>query len=115
MKENLPFLQHILKSINNILEDTEKGRDEFFRNRTVQDAVVRNFQVIGEATKNLSIDIRETYAGIPWKEMAGMRDRLVHGYFGINYTLVWDVIEHELPNLKTLILSVIEKESDAQL
>ena len=73
--------------------------DEFMQNNKTQDAVVRNLEIIGEATKNLSIALKRKRHDIPWKEMAGLRDRLVHQYFGVNFDIVWKIIKQELPDL----------------
>ncbi|MBI2137783.1 DUF86 domain-containing protein [Candidatus Woesearchaeota archaeon] len=70
-------------------------------------AVVRKLEVIGEAAKQIPEKIRRKHADIPWQEMAGMRDRLIHAYFGIDYTLVWDVIFNELPRVKESMKAVL--------
>ncbi len=72
---------------------------DFFEDIKTQDAVIRNIEIIGEATKNLSDEIRNRYPEIPWKELAGMRDRLIHQYFGVNLDIVWNVTKDELPEI----------------
>ncbi|MEK6714765.1 MAG: DUF86 domain-containing protein [Candidatus Omnitrophota bacterium] len=72
---------------------------EFMRDTKIQDAVVRNIEIIGEAVKNLSEAERRKYPKVPWKELAKMRDRLIHHYFGVNYEIVWSIIREELPNI----------------
>ena len=74
--------------------------DQFLRDTKVQDAVVRNLEIIGEAVKNLSPDFRKRYKDIDWKNIAGFRDRIIHHYFGVNWDIVWDVVRHKVPELK---------------
>ena len=100
-KDNLVYLEHIMDSLNKIIEYT-KGLDEkeFLSNELIKDGVIRNFEVIGEATKNISDDFRQKYPDIPWKKMAGMRDKLIHDYMGIDYWKVWDTVIYDIPSLK---------------
>jgi uncharacterized protein with HEPN domain len=76
------------------------GYDEFLKNTMVQDAVVRNLAVVGEAAKGLSAEFRRARKEVDWQAIAGMRDRLIHGYFGINWKIVWNVVAEELPKLE---------------
>jgi uncharacterized protein with HEPN domain len=73
----------------------------------VQDAVVRNLEIVGEAAKRVSPDLRGRAPGVPWREMAGMRDKLVHDYFGVDLDLVWDVVAVELPAARTRIIQLL--------
>jgi len=100
-KDPKVFLGHILESIEAILEYTAGiSQDEFSRSRKIVDAVTRRIEIIGEATKNLPADFRAANVHIPWKQMTGMRDNLVHEYFGIDYDEVWKTIKEDLPALK---------------
>jgi uncharacterized protein with HEPN domain len=74
----------------------------------VQDAVVRNLEIVGEAAKRVSPDLRKQAPGVPWREMAGMRDKLVHDYFGVDLDLVWDVVAAELPAARTRIVQLLD-------
>ena len=73
--------------------------DDFLQDNKTQDAVVRNLEILGEAAKSLSEDLRTRYDGLPWASIAGMRDRLIHDYFGVNLDIVWDVVKNDLPPL----------------
>ena len=74
--------------------------EQFLRDTKVQDAVVRNLEIIGEAVKNLSPDFKKKHKDLDWKGMAGFRDRVIHHYFGVNWDIVWDVVRHKAPELK---------------
>jgi len=73
--------------------------DNFLKDKRTQDAVVRNLEIIGEAAKNLSGDIIKRYPQIPWKKLSGVRDRLIHHYFGVNLDIVWAISYQELPDI----------------
>jgi uncharacterized protein with HEPN domain len=75
----------------------------------VQDAVVRNLEIVGEAAKRVSPDLRKQAPGVHWREMAGMRDKLVHDYFGVDLDLVWDVVAAELPAARTRIVQLLDE------
>ena len=77
--------------------------EAFLKNTLVQDAVVRNLEIVGEAAKGLSADFRKRHADVAWKDIAGMRDRLVHHYTGVNWSIVWNVIEEKLPELRKVL------------
>ena len=83
------------------------GRDQFMRDRKTIDAVVRNLEVIGEATKALPKDVRDEHPEIPWKQLAGVRDKMIHFYFGLNYDIIWTIVSDQLPALLPLVRTVI--------
>jgi uncharacterized protein with HEPN domain len=92
------------------IEDYIKdGRDTFMETPMIQDAVIRNFEIIGEATKNLSEDIKQDNSDIPWRQMAGLRDVLIHAYRRVQLTRVWNVIEQNLPQLKQRVQNLLNQ------
>ncbi len=95
-----------MEAIENFVEGIEL--DEFKQDDKTSSAVIRKFEVIGEATKRIPEDIRHKYSQIPWKEMAGMRDKLIHFYFGVDYKLVWKTIKHRIPQIKPVIRQIME-------
>ncbi len=102
------YLGHIIEAINRINKYTKGlSKDEFLKNILIEDATVRNIEIIGEAVKNLPGDFKKKHKEIPWKDIAGMRDRIAHFYFGIDYDLVWDTIEKDIPELKKKIQKLI--------
>lgn len=92
-----------------------QGMDEhaFLNDSLVQDAVIRNLEIIGEATKNLNPHFRSKYPQIAWKKVAGMRDKLIHGYIGVDLWAVWGVVEKVIPDFNQQIQAIIEKEKGA--
>ncbi len=103
------YLRDIADSISAIEEYTEGiAEGDFYSNRLVQDAVVRRLEIIGEAAKNIDDDFRSKYPEIPWKKIAGMRDIIAHGYFGVKPERIWDIVRQDLPELKKQVASIIE-------
>jgi len=110
-RTTLQFLDDILESIANIEEDTSGITfEDFSKDRRRRDAVIRNFQVIGEAIKNLPMDLKERYPGTDWKKIAEFRDVLTHVYFGIKYSILWDNATNNLPDLKRAIAKILKEE-----
>lgn len=103
------LLDHILECIEHAEEYTASGRDEFESSTMVQDATVRKLQVLAESTQRLSEEIKSTEPEIPWRQIAGFRNTLVHGYLDIDEKLVWVVIEDDLPGLKEAISRMIAR------
>jgi uncharacterized protein with HEPN domain len=96
MKDERLYLSNIKECIERIEEYTKGGKEEFMQNKMIQDAVIRNFEIIGEATKRLSPELRSQYSDVPWQQMAGLRDVLIHDYLKVNLNLVWQIIEQNL-------------------
>jgi uncharacterized protein with HEPN domain len=103
------YVLHALDAIDAILEYTGGGRTEFMTDRKTQDAVIRNIEILGQAVKGLTDATRSIDATIPWRQIAGMRDKLIHDYFGVDLTLVWDVVERELPELRPKLVAITEQ------
>lgn len=107
MKDDLAYKEHILLSISKINNYTDGiSRTEFENTEMVQDAVIRNIEIIGEATKSISNNLKSVYFEIPRKEMAGMRDKLIHDYMGVDIDVVWKTIEVDIPYLNTLLKKI---------
>jgi uncharacterized protein with HEPN domain len=106
VKEDLLYLIHILDAFGKIQTYTTQGREVFFANPVIQDAVVRNYEIVGEAAKRVSSALREAHPEIPWTGLAGLRDVLIHRYAEVNVDRVWAVTAKELPALKSAIEAV---------
>lgn len=95
------FIEHILESIKNIESFTKGISDEsFLKNREKQNAVVRELEIIGEAVKNIPNTFKNKYPEIPWKDIAGTRDKIIHHYFGVDLNIVLEIIKKDIPELK---------------
>lgn len=104
------FVQDILDSINDVGNFIEgMGFEEFIKDKKTVYSVVRAIEIIGEATKNVPEQIRTKYPDVPWKKMAGMRDRLVHGYFGIDHEILWETAKEDVPQLRVPLSKVLEE------
>ena len=99
MKDDRVYLEHIREALEDIATYTSAGRAAFFAERMRQDATLRKLEVIGQAVKNLSEDSKSKQPHIPWKQIAGMRDKVIHEYFGVNLEIVWAAVEKDLPQL----------------
>lgn len=107
MKVNQVYIEHIFKAIKKILDYTKNmSYNDFDNNEIVQDAVIRNIEIIGEATKKISENFKNSYSSIPWKVMAGMRDKLIHDYMGVDTEVVWKTIEKDIPLLESLLRNI---------
>jgi len=103
------FIEHILECIQLIEKYTEnKSISDFFGSVLLQDAVIRRIEIIGEAVKNIPDEIKAKYQDVPWKEIAGMRDILIHEYFGIDLNLTWKAVQKDIPDLKRQMLRIRE-------
>ena len=109
MKEDRLYITNILECIERIESYIAEGRDSFLKSRMIQDAVIRNFEVMGEATKRLSQELRSDNSDIPWRQMAGFRDMLIHDYSKIDVGEVWAVIDQDLPMIKPRLVELLEQ------
>ena len=103
MRGDSAYLSHIIDAIDKVAAYIEGGEAEFFKNTLVQDAVIRNLEIIGEAVRHLSPVLKAGYPHVPWKEIAGMRDKLIHQYFGVNLDVVWETAANILPGFRATI------------
>jgi uncharacterized protein with HEPN domain len=101
-------LQDILDAIKKIEKYTRgMGFDDFVKQEVVVDAVVRNLEVIGEAAKNAPASVRSKHKDVEWKKIAGLRDILIHEYFGVDLDILWDIVRRKMPALKKKITSIL--------
>lgn len=109
-RSNKEFLLDINEAINRIEKYiTGINYEQFLEKTEKQDAVIRNLEIIGEAVKNLTNDFKSKYKDIEWKEIAGMRDKIIHFYFGVNWDIVWKAIKNKLPTLKEKTEKILEE------
>ncbi len=108
-KDTIVFIKHILESI----EDIEKFSDglsnaQFLKDELRQNAIIRKLEITGEAAKNIPTSFRNKYPLIEWKRIAGLRDKLIHNYFGVNLERVWNIIKKDIPDLKKKIKAILK-------
>jgi uncharacterized protein with HEPN domain len=109
----IDYLNDMLISIQEIETFTADIKfEEFKENRMIRNAVVRSLEVLGEASKNIPEEIRDNYPEIPWKRISGMRDKLIHNYFGVDYEMVWSVSVERLSELKPAIEVIINRNKE---
>jgi uncharacterized protein with HEPN domain len=110
-KNSLIYLEHILDALSKVKSYTrDLNEGLFLENPLVQDAVIRNFEIIGEATKQIDSGIRAKYPDIEWKKIAGMRDKLIHDYIGVDLRAVWAVVENLAPELEKKVKEIVKIE-----
>ncbi len=108
-KDYTVYLSHILDAIHNIEQYTSgQTKSQFLKAKLVQDGVIRNLEIIGEATKQIPGQIRKKHPQIEWKKIAGMRDILIHDYLGVDLERVWQVLKHRIPELEREAASIID-------
>ena len=107
-KDNTVYIEHMLDSILRIDEYVE-SKEQFYDSRLVQDAVVRNLQVMAESSQRLSDEIKSHYPDVPWDDISGFRNILVHDYLGLDLDVIWSVVEQELPKLEKILNKISSK------
>jgi uncharacterized protein with HEPN domain len=107
VKDDRVYLNHILECIRRIEPHRRSGRRRFFNSHTLQDAVLRNLQTMAESTQRLSDDIKATQPHLPWEEIAGFRNVLVHNYLGIDLEVVWGIMQDEVRELKSTVQTML--------
>ena len=104
------FIRDVLDCINKIEEFVgNMNFDEFVKDDKTSSAVIRKLEIIGEATKNIPRDVRQRYKTLPWSDVARMRDKIIHFYFGVDYDIVWKVIKERLPDIKLKIIQILNE------
>lgn len=108
MRNDTEWLLDIIEAIERIKKYASRGRDAFEKDELIQNWIVNHLQIIGEACRSMSPDFRNQHPEIPWSEFIGMRNILVHRYFGIDLDVVWSVVEHDLPEMKSKIEAILQ-------
>ncbi|MBW1694002.1 MAG: DUF86 domain-containing protein [Deltaproteobacteria bacterium] len=108
MKRDQLYLQHVLNAIEKINEYVSVGHDAFMSHTHWQDAVIRQLEIIGEATKKISMNIRDIYPEVPWRRITGLRDVLIHDYMGVDINAVWQITQKNIPELHKHISIIIK-------
>lgn len=107
-KDIFVYLEDIFDAIERIQSYVQKGKRHFLSHEMVQDAVIRQISVIGEAVKHLPGSLKKNHTDIPWKKVTGMRDILVHEYSGINIVRIWKTVKEDLPPLKKTVITILK-------
>jgi uncharacterized protein with HEPN domain len=114
MLASLEYLRHIQDEAEYLMGQTQGlSKDEFVGDETLKRAFVRSIEIIGEAAKKVPDDLKQKYTQIEWRAMAGMRDRLIHSYFGIDYDIVWDVVTNKIPQLQQEVEEILRNEQNS--
>ena len=108
MKDDNLYLIHISECLTRIQEYTAAGKDHFMADTKTQDAVLRNLQTLAESTQRLSDELKAAHPDVDWRGIAGFRNILVHNYLGINLIRVWEIVEHDVPDLKRKIETILQ-------
>ena len=108
MKREEPYLRHILQECDFLIDNSQQIEfEDFVRNPVLKRAFIRSLEIIGEAVRNLPERFRKEHPFVPWKEIAGMRNKLIHEYFGVNYKVVWKTVKKDIPELREQIKKIL--------
>lgn len=109
-KDDAVYLRHILDAITQIeLYLQGVSQERFLQTKLLQDGVVRQLEIIGEASRNISNELRQQHPEVPWSQIIGLRNRVIHAYFNVSVEIVWEIARNDLPVLKSQIQSILEK------
>lgn len=114
MKEDRVYLQHILEALEAVRDYTSEGSESFFSDRKTRKAVIREIQEIAESTQRLSPELKQRADAIPWRDIAGFRNVIVHDYLGLNMKRIWEIVERDLPELEKQLRQIQADEGEAR-
>ena len=112
-KDDAVYLRHMLECTKRIEENSAKGREGFNASHTLQDAILRNLQTLAESAQRLSTDLKATAPQVAWSKIAAFRSVLVHDYLGIDLELVWQIVKHDLPDLKNALSAMLDRRTSS--